>query len=120
MFLLWLRMKGSDGTRRNRKGGLHRVTDRLEQHAAMSRDGSTEKGEVALNGGDHCLAVPFPERRAALDVGEEEGNGPGGEVGHDPLQILGWTWCCSIVAWRGSEDGSDTHHLANDLHQRNR
>jgi hypothetical protein len=35
---------------------------------------------------------------AARDVGEEKGDGAGGEVGHDPLQTLGWMWFGTIVA----------------------
>jgi hypothetical protein len=46
----------------------------------------------------HRRAVPLPERRAPFDIGEQEGDGAAGKIGHDPLQMLGWTWCCSIVA----------------------
>ena len=42
--------------------------------------------------------LPAPERGAPLDVGEEEGHGAAGEIGHGPLQMFGWTWCCPIVA----------------------
>ncbi len=42
--------------------------------------------------------VPLPQRGAALDVGEEEGDGAGGEIGHDPLQRCGLSWSWPIVA----------------------
>jgi hypothetical protein len=37
------------------------------------------------------------------DFCDEEGDGTGGEIGHDPLQTLGGMWCLPIVA-RGYED----------------
>jgi len=40
---------------------------------------------------------------AGLDVSEEESDGAAGEIGHDPLQTLGWTWFYPIVA-RGHRD----------------
>ena len=57
----------------------------------MRRDRRVEQGDVAGDGGRHRRAVPLPERGAALDVGEEEGDGAGGRSGMDPLQMLGWT-----------------------------
>ena len=41
---------------------------------------------------------PFVQVRAALDVREEEGDGAGGKIRHEPLQTHGWSWCCPIVA----------------------
>jgi hypothetical protein len=76
---------GSNGTGSGGKGSLDRVTYGLEEDAAMSLDGRTEKGEVALNGGGHCLPVPLPQRGAALDVSEEKGDGAAGEIGHEPF-----------------------------------
>jgi hypothetical protein len=42
--------------------------------------------------------IPLPERGTAFDVGEEEGDSAGGEIGLDPFQTLRWTWYCSILA----------------------
>jgi hypothetical protein len=36
---------------------------------------------------------------AALDVGEEKGDGARGKIGHDPLHGLSWTWFCPIGAY---------------------
>jgi hypothetical protein len=33
----------------------------------------------------------LPARGTPLDIREEEGDGAGGEIGHDPLQTLGGT-----------------------------
>jgi hypothetical protein len=46
----------------------------------------------------HIAVESRSQSGAALDVGEEEGHGAGWEIGHDPLQSLGGTWCCPIVA----------------------
>ena len=59
---------------------------------------------MACDSRGHRHLVLLPERGAALDIGEEEGDGAGGEIGHDPLQTLGGTWCCSIVAWEETVD----------------
>jgi hypothetical protein len=45
-------------------------------------DDGIEQGEVPLNRHRHRLPIPLPERGTALDVGEEEGDGAGGEIGH--------------------------------------
>src|SRR3954463_10683352 len=90
---------GSDGAGSGGKGGLNGVTDRLEQHAPMSLDLSTQQREVAINSVRHRQSVSLPQRRAALDIGEEEGDGAGGEFGHDPFQSLSSTWCRPIVAY---------------------
>jgi hypothetical protein len=50
--------------------------------AAVFRDRRIEQGQVTLDRLRHRLSVPLPEARAALDIGEEEGDGPGGELGH--------------------------------------
>ena len=56
--------------------------------------------------------TPLPARGTALDFSKEEGDGAGGEIGHDPLQTLGWTRCCSIVARRSRDQarGLPDHH----------
>jgi hypothetical protein len=67
---------------------------------------------VALDGNDHGAAVPLPAYGAALDVEEEEGDSAGREIGRDPLQTLGWTWCCSIIAEETINRPSDVNRAA--------
>ena len=56
--------------------------------------------------------MPAFAARCCPRVGEEEGNGAGGEIGHDPLQTLGWTWTSfnSIVACAASTVGESGGH----------
>jgi hypothetical protein len=42
---------------------------------------------VAFDGCGHGLPVALPALRAALDVSEEEGDGAGGEIGHDQTLV---------------------------------
>ena len=68
-------------------------------------------GTHHLHGGPcdrHRRPITLPRSRRAFHVSEEEGDGAGGEIGHDPLQILGWTWFWPIVA-RGHDEGSAPH-----------
>jgi hypothetical protein len=51
--------------------------------------------EVASRAGPGRSLVVFG---AALDVGEEEGDGAGRQIGHDPFQTLGEMSFSSIVA----------------------
>jgi hypothetical protein len=71
-----------DGAGSGGESRLDRITHRLEQHAAMSRDGSTKKGEVALDSSRHRRPILLPERGAACDVGEEEGDGAARQLRH--------------------------------------
>ena len=54
----------------------------------------------------------LPALRAALDVGDEEGDGAGGKIGHEPLQMRCGSWSLRIVARvdRGQAGSSSTHH----------
>jgi hypothetical protein len=63
--------------------------------ATVILDGGIEQGNVPLDGTGHGLAVMLPERGTALDVGEEEGDGTGGKVWHDPLE-----GCGLLCFWR--------------------
>ena len=65
---------------RGGEGGLRRIADGLEVDAAVGLDGRIEQGEVALDRGRHRRPIPLPERGAALDIGEEEGDGAAGET----------------------------------------
>src|SRR5215213_5475067 len=61
-----------------------------------------------------------PVDQCSLDVGEEEGDGAAGQIGHCPLQILGWTWCCPIVArGHGNQARGSSNHYARDPGVRN-
>jgi hypothetical protein len=57
--------------------------------AAMRLDRGVEQGYVPLDGCRHGRPVPLPQRSTPLDVGEEEGDGAGGEIGHGLLKTLG-------------------------------
>ena len=46
---------------------------------------------VPIDSGTHGGPIPLPARGAARDVGEEERDGAGGKIGHDPFQTLGWS-----------------------------
>jgi hypothetical protein len=67
-----------------RKDRLHRIANDLEEHAIVGLDRRAQEREVALHGIGHRSPVPLPERGAALDVGEQEGDGTAGEIGHRP------------------------------------
>ena len=51
-------------------------------------DRMVDQGEVARDRGRHRRPIPLPERGAPLDVGEEEGDGAAGEIGHGPLPFV--------------------------------
>ena len=57
---------------------------------AMGSGGVSQEDEVMVDHGTHRYAIALPERSAALDVGEEEGDGTGGEIGHGPFQMISW------------------------------
>src|SRR5918998_6688314 len=86
------------GVRGRREDRLNRITDGLEIDAAVGFEDRIEQANVTPDSSGHRLAVPLPERGAAFDVGDEQGDGTAGEIGHDPLQTLGGTWCWPIVA----------------------
>src|SRR5215212_10276208 len=80
------------------EGDLDTVTDGLVEDSAMALDRATQDVEMVFDSLCHRLPVSLPALGRALDVGEEKGDGPRWELGHDPLQSLGCTWCCPIVA----------------------
>ncbi len=47
---------------------------------------------MAGDSGGHRHLVPLPERSAAFDIGEEEGDGAGGEIGHVRSKDPGPSW----------------------------
>jgi len=81
----------------------------------MGGDGVHEKRVMSRHGGARRDRVTFPERGAALEVRNEEGNGAAGEIGHDLFQTLGWMWCLPIVAQEyGNHPRSLSPHHPND------
>jgi hypothetical protein len=74
-----------NGARGSRKGSLYRIADRIEADAPVRSDGRVEQGEVAIDRGSHRRAVPLPETRTPFDIGEEESDGAGREVGQARL-----------------------------------
>jgi hypothetical protein len=69
-----------------RKRSLHRIADHLEEYAVVPLRSCPYERQMACDRGCHRLSVPFAQRGAAIDVGEEEGDGAGREIGHYPLQ----------------------------------
>jgi hypothetical protein len=63
-------------------------------HLPARGDRDIEYGNAALDGNRYSVAVPLPRGGAALDVGEEEGDGAGGRIGRGSFQRLGWTRFC--------------------------
>ena len=75
-----------DGVRGGGEGGLDRVaTTVLKSTPPWASMAARRSWKWRSTAGRHRLLVPLPERGAALDVGEEEGDGAGGEIGHGPL-----------------------------------
>ena len=78
------------------EGGLHGVADDLEAIPAMGSDRRVEQLEMAVYREAHRRLVLLPERRASLDIREEEGDGAGGEIGHGRSNHAG-RWCCGPI-----------------------
>jgi hypothetical protein len=55
---------------------------------AMRVTRGVKQDDGTLDGNGHRLAVPLSQLRRSLDVGEEEGDGAGGQIGHDPSQCI--------------------------------
>ena len=73
---------GSQGVGSGGEGRLDGVADRLEPDAVVGGDGLVEQGEVALHRAEHGRCVLLPTPGAPLDVGEQEGDGAAGKLGH--------------------------------------
>ena len=71
-----------DGVRRTAERGVERITHALDDVSCVIADGRTDQGVVAGEGGAHRLGLVLPARGAALDVREQEGNGPARQPGH--------------------------------------
>jgi hypothetical protein len=54
----------------------------------MRGDRGVKQDDLTLDSNGHRLAIPLPERGTPLDVSEEEGDGTGGEIGHDPIPYV--------------------------------
>jgi hypothetical protein len=67
---------------------LDGIADDLEQDAVVRLDDGAQEGQVPLHGARHRSPVMLPERGAPLDVSEEEGDGAGGKIGHDPIPCM--------------------------------
>jgi hypothetical protein len=82
----------------SREGSLDAIPDDLEYNAIVRRNTFAQQLKVVLDRTCHCCPVALPERGTPLDVGEEEGDGAGGQVGHGSFQTLSWMSFCPIVA----------------------
>jgi hypothetical protein len=59
--------------------------------------------------------LPLRHRRDEHDLGEKKSHGAVGEIGHHPLQSLGWSWCLPIVArGHGGQARDSPTHYATD------
>ena len=58
------------------------IADGLVEDAVVGVDEALEDGQVPIDGLPHGGPVPLPQRGAALDVGEEEGDGAGWQPDH--------------------------------------
>jgi hypothetical protein len=77
---------------------LDGISDVLVEVTAVASYSIREEPVV---GGDSLLhdgRVPLPERGAALDVGEQEGDGAGRQIGHGPFPYLWRSLVCPVVA----------------------
>jgi hypothetical protein len=79
---------GAKRVMRRGEGSLHRVAGDLVAMPTVGGNRRVEQLQMAVDRETHRLRVPLPERGALLDVGEEEGNRPTRELGHDPSQCL--------------------------------
>jgi hypothetical protein len=70
------------------EGGLHGVADDLEAIPVMGGDRRVEQLEMAVDGEAHRRLVLLPERRAAFNIREEEGDGAGRKFWHGPFPYV--------------------------------
>jgi hypothetical protein len=62
--------------------GAHAVARVFEQHAAVGLDRARHDLVVAAHGLLHNVGRGFPQTGRALQVGEQEGDGPAGKLAH--------------------------------------
>jgi len=70
------------GIGRRRKCRAKRVATGLEHVTAVGCDRVAQQCVMAGEGRLHLCALGFPQARASLDVGKQEGQRAGGEIGH--------------------------------------
>jgi hypothetical protein len=58
------------------------IANHLDDVTVVGGNGGADEGFLAAVGRGHGGGVLFPEARAALDVGEQEGPDPGGDFSH--------------------------------------
>ena len=76
------RQRRAEGVVGPYEGRAEGVADGLEDLAGVGLDGLAHQGVVALERSAHRVGVRVPTPCRALDVGEEEGDGAGGELAH--------------------------------------
>ncbi len=74
--------RGLKRIERRDKGGTEGVAGPLEDLPKVRLDALAEDHIVLGESSLHGVAMLLPARRAALDVGEEKGDGAGGQGGH--------------------------------------
>ena len=70
------------------KGRLRAIAYRLVERPPMFLDRLAQEHQLPLDGSEHCRPVSLPERRAALDVREEECDSAAGKIGHDRVPCM--------------------------------
>src|SRR5579871_1313864 len=70
------------------KGGTEGIADRFEDMAVMLGDGLFQQGVMAGKSCSHGFWILLPELGAALDVREEEGDGPSWQAHDTPQQSM--------------------------------
>jgi hypothetical protein len=94
------------------EGSLGAIANRLVEDPVVGTDEALQDGQLPRHRFPHGGPISLPERGTPFDIRKEEGDGAAGEISHDPLQTLGWMWCCSIVACGHGDQSRDlpTHH----------
>ena len=75
--------RGEDAIERRGECGLDGVANGFEPKAMVRPYCLIEECEMPLGGGEHRRSVVFPTPGAALDVGQEEGDGAAWQLAHE-------------------------------------
>ena len=79
---------GGEGRVGCTKGGQETVAHGLDHVAQMRLNGAPQDGIVSGDRHLHRLGMLLPKLGAALDIGEKEGDGTGGSLGHGSPPVL--------------------------------
>jgi len=71
---------GDDAVEGRGKDSIQAIAGRLDDLAVVGLDGGAQDNVMPGQGGLHLFRMPVPKLGAALDIGEEEGDGAGREA----------------------------------------